>query len=499
MKTGHVVIVGAGLGGLAAALRLRAHGFDVTLLEKNDRVGGKLNLIDRDGYRFDTGPSLMTLPDVLADLFACVGERMEERLSFTPLEPLCRYDWPDGTHLDASSNLPLMVRELERVAPQDIAGFFRFLSYGADLYTATADAFLFNDFRDFGKLRKSITPHLLRQLPRMATTKTVADRVNEFFKSPHLRQLFNRFATYNGSSPYRAQATFCLISYVEFAIGGWYPKGGMYKIAESLDALAREKGVNLQTGVEVTEIVISDGKTRGVRLATGETIAADAVVANSDSLYTYSSLIGREHRKRFTDKKIGKIEPSCSGFIVLLGTRKKFDRLAHHNIFFSADYPKEFTDLFDRLRPADDPTIYVCSTSRTDPNTAPPGCENLFVMVNAPATTPDFDWDDISSDYRNLIVNKLEHFGLDGLNDSVEVEEIITPKGFTGWFNAWRGAIYGLSSNSLTSAFLRPPIRSRDAKGLYFAGGSTHPGGGIPLVLLSGKIAAELVASDLKQ
>ncbi len=499
MKNPHVVIVGAGLGGLAVALRLRARGFSVTLLEKNDRVGGKLNLVERDGYRFDTGPSLMTMPDVLRDLFAVAGERMEDHLTLESLEPLCRYDWPDGTHLDASSTLPRMVAELERVAPRDVAGYFRFLSYGADLYTATAETFLFNDFRDLRKLWKSITPHLLRQLPRMATTKTVADKVQEFFTSPHLQQLFNRFATYNGSSPYRAQATFCLIPYVEFGIGGWYVKGGMYRIAEALEAVARKNGVQLRTGASVAEILVANGKTGGVRLESGETIAAEVVIANADSLYTYSSLIGRENRKIFTDRKIARIEPSCSGFIVLLGTRKKFDRLAHHNIFFSRDYPKEFTDIFDRLQPAQDPTIYVCSTSRSDPEMAPPGCENLFVMVNAPATSPAFDWDDIAADYRNLIVKRLEEFGLDGLSDSVEVEEIITPKRFTGWFNAWRGSIYGLSSNSLTSAFLRPPIRARDIRGLYFAGGSTHPGGGIPLVLLSGKIAAEAVETDLKQ
>ncbi len=491
-----VVIVGAGLGGLSAAIRLRAAGFDVEILEKNARIGGKLNLVEAHGYRFDTGPSLLTMPQVLDDLFAVAGVERRARLDLRPLEPICRYAWADGARLDASANLASMVAEIERIAPQDVSGFFRFLSYGADLYAATADAFLFNDFRDLGALRANLTPRLIRQIPRLATLKTVNDRVSEFFSSLHLRQLFNRYATYNGSSPYQAQATFCLIPYVEMALGGWYVPGGMYRIAETLGDAARDLGVRIRTGTEVAEIEIAQGAVTGVRLATGERAAAAAVVANADALYAYKNLIGSEHRKIYTDKRVDRIEPSSSGFVLLLGVRKKFDCLSHHNIFFSRDYADEFDALFKRLAPPDDPTIYVCASSRSDDSQAPPGCENLFVMVNAPCTRPDFDWTAVQEKYRNFIIRRLEEFGLSGLNNAIEYEQILTPTRFESWFNAHRGAIYGLSSNSLSSAFLRPPIRARDVAGLYFVGGSAHPGGGIPLVILSGKIAAQTIVRD---
>ncbi len=496
MKAKRVIIVGAGLGGLSAALHLAARGFQVTLLEKNPTVGGKLNRIVVDGYTFDTGPSLVTMPDILRDTFAAAGACLEDYLTLQPLDPICRYRWPDGAQLDLSADLSKTVAALRRIAPEDEAAFFRFLSYGADLYTATAPVFLFNDFRNWRQLWQRLDRQLLRQLPRLATLRTVADRTTEFFSSPYLRQLFNRYATYNGSSPYRAQATFCLIPYVEFAFGAWYVAGGLYRIAEALLQVAAARGVTIQTNAAVAEIVVEGGRVRGVRLEDQTFLAAEVVVSNADSLYTYARLLPGLRRRTYDDRRLARIEPSCSGFILLLGTRRRFDTLAHHNIFFSGDYPREFSEIFDTLTPPRDPTIYVCATSRTDPTQAPPGGENLFVMVNAPAVCEAYDWDDIASEYRHHIVARLEALGLTGLAESIVVEERLTPKRFAGWFNAHRGAIYGLSSNSLRNAFWRPPIRVPEARGLYFAGGGTHPGGGIPLVLLSGKLAAAAVAED---
>ncbi|MFQ3591542.1 MAG: phytoene desaturase family protein, partial [Chloracidobacterium sp.] len=355
----------------------------------------------------------------------------------------------------------------------------------------------FNDFRDWRQLWRQLDRHLLRQLPRLATLKTVADRTAEFFASPYLRQLFNRYATYNGSSPYRAQATFCLIPYVEFAFGAWYVAGGLYRIAEALTRIAEAQGVVIETNAPVAEILVEHGGVKGVRLANGDVLVADAIVSNADALYTYARLLPSVRRRAYSDQRLARIEPSCSGFILLLGTARKFDQLAHHNIFFSRDYPGEFAEIFDTLTPPRDPTIYVCATSRTDPTQAPPGGENLFVMVNAPAVCDAYDWDNVARDYRNQIVAQLESVGLTGLSDSIVFEDMLTPKRFATWFNAHRGSIYGLSSNSLRNAFWRPPIRAREVRGLYFTGGGTHPGGGIPLVLLSGKLAAAAVASDI--
>ncbi len=499
MSARRVIIVGAGLGGLAAALHLRARGFQVTVLEKNPTVGGKLNRIVADGFSFDTGASLVTLPDILRATFAVAGARLEEHLTLQPLDPICRYRWPDGAQLDLSSDVSKTVAQLRCLAPQDEAAFFRFLSYGAELYTATAPVFLFNDFRDWRNLWRQLDRRLLRQLPRLVTLQTVADRTAKFFTSPYLRQLFNRYATYNGSSPYRAQATFCLIPYVEFAFGAWYVVGGLYRIAESLLHVAQAQGIGIHTNTPVAEIVVADGQARGVRLADGHVLPADVVVSNADPLYTYAKLLPGVRRRAYSDERLARIEPSCSGFILLLGTARKFDALAHHNIFFSSDYPAEFADIFDRLLPPADPTIYVCATSRTDPTQAPPGSENLFVMVNAPAVCDAYDWDDVAPNYRNHVMARLEAAGLTGLAESIVFEDRLTPKRFATWFNAHRGAIYGLSSNNLHNAFWRPPIRAREVRNLYFVGGGTHPGGGIPLVLLSGKIAAAAIAADTGQ
>ncbi|HVG39075.1 MAG TPA: FAD-dependent oxidoreductase, partial [Pyrinomonadaceae bacterium] len=244
--------------------------------------------------------------------------------------------------------------------------------------------------------------------------------------------------------------------------------------------------------------IVENGAARGVLLKGGMTFDGEQVIANADALETYRTLIPNAVRRAYTDERIAKIEPSCSGFVLLLGTNRRYDSLAHHNIFFSGDYPAEFRAIFDELRPAADPTIYVCATSRTDSTQAPPGHENLFVLVNAPATSERTDWRREAKPYRDLIVGKLESFGLENLSRAIDHEAMLTPLDFAGRYGAYRGALYGLSSNSRMSAFLRPPNQARDIKNLFFAGGATHPGGGIPLVLLSGKMAAELILKSAK-
>ncbi|MGH9941995.1 MAG: phytoene desaturase family protein, partial [Pyrinomonadaceae bacterium] len=267
----------------------------------------------------------------------------------------------------------------------------------------------------------------------------------------------------------------------------------MYELPRALVRLASELGVELRLGAEVEEICVEGGRARGVRLRGGEQLRGDAVLANSDALETVSRLVPSGTKGRYSERKLARVEPSCSGFVLLLGAKRKFPELAHHNIFFSADYPAEFRSIFDDLRPAADPTVYVCATSRTDSTQAPDGHENLFVLVNAPATSERTDWTHEAQPYRELIVDRLEGYGMDGLRGAIDYEHVITPEDFRLKYNAHRGALYGPSSNSLASAFLRPPNKSRDIEGLYFAGGTTHPGGGIPLVLLSGKMAAEMM------
>jgi phytoene desaturase len=337
----------------------------------------------------------------------------------------------------------------------------------------------------------------LKDLFAISSLKTLDKHNEKYFRSAKIRQLFNRFATYNGSSPFETPATFALVPYVEFGLGVWYARGGMYEIPRALEKLAAEFGVRIILNCGVEKIEIENGKASGVRLKSGAILSSDFVVSNADAIETYRRLIDKSERKKFTDKKLNEIEPSSSGFVLLLGAKKRFPVLAHHNIFFSDDYHAEFDEIFKAKVPAQNPTIYVCATSRIDRTQAPEGCENLFVLVNAPYTNSNVEWKKEAKNYRNLIVEKLENFDLKDLENSIEFEQIITPEDFEKKYNANRGSIYGVSSNGIFAAFLRPPNKARNTENLYFVGGATHPGGGIPLVLLSGKLAADLIQRDV--
>lgn len=486
----HTIIVGAGLGGLAAAIRLAVRGHRVLVLEKNERVGGKLNLIQEQGYTFDTGPSLLTMPWVLRELFEVAGRRLEDYLSLEQVEPTCRYFWPDGARFDAWQRLPQLVQEIARISPADVPGFFRFLAHTSRIYSAVAAPFLLSPFDGLTEL---FNPQIIRNGPRLDALRTVDTAVRSFFRSPYLRQIFNRYATYNGSSPYLAPATFNLISYIEFAEGGWYVRGGMHQLGQALQQLAGELGVEIRTATPVAEVLIKAGSAHGVRLANGEVIPGGCVIINADPRYAYAKLIPGQ---RQIARRIEHLEPSCSGFILFLGINRVYPQLAHHTIFFSADYQREFAAIFEHGVPAPDPTIYIAATSVSEPQHAPPGHMNLFVLVNAPALNQRINWAREAAPYHDLVIAKLERLGLSQLQQHIVYQQIWTPADLQDRYNAARGAIYGLSSNKMFSAFMRPPLRARSLRNLYFVGGGTHPGGGIPLVLLSGRAVTHHVCAD---
>ncbi len=485
-----IVVIGAGLGGLSAACRLAKVGFQVTVVEKNESFGGKVNFFETDGFKFDTGASLVTMKHVFAELFEFCGRSINDYLEFERLDPICRYFWSDGTRFDASQDAEETERRIAAIEPRDAAGFRAFLADSRDKYDVAERTFLKHNLSDMSEMFNRSN---LRDLWKISALRSLDAHVRRYFSSTKMRQLFSRFATYNGSSPYKVPATFSLIPFVEFGLGAWYPKGGIYEIPKAIAKLAGETGVEIRLDSDVEQIVVANGRAKGVKLRDGETLDADFVVANSDAIETYRNLVTSAD---YPPKKLERIEPSCSGFVLLLGTKRPYPKLAHHNIFFSDDYRAEFDALFEKLRPATDPTIYVCATSRTDPTQAPAGCENLFVLVNAPYTSNRTEWAREAPAYRDLIVRKLEEFGLDDLGDSIGVEELITPDDFERRYRANRGSIYGVSSNGIFSAFLRPRNKSRDIAGLYFAGGTTHPGGGMPLVLISGRMAADLIIRD---
>lgn len=482
----NVIIIGAGLGGLSAACRLAKAGFSVTVLEKNEAVGGKVNFVEANGYKFDTGASLLTMRHVLDELFEFCGKRVEDYLEIVPLEPICRYFWSDGTRFDASQNIEKTENEIAKLESSDVENFRKYLADSKQKYEIAERTFLAKSLNDLPKL---LTLDNLTDLLKISTLKTLDKHNASYFKSRKLQQLFNRFATYNGSSPYQTPATFALIPFVEFGLGAWYVRGGMYEIPRALEKLATELGVKIFIGAEVEKIVVEDKKAVGVKVS-GEIAGADFVVSNADAVETYRNLL--------PIKKFQNREPSCSGVVLLLGTRKKIANLAHHNIFFSDDYRGEFDAIFKEKIPAPHPTIYICATSRTDETQSPDGHENLFVLVNAPYTNDKINWQTEAKSYRDLIIKKLESFGLEDLESSIDFEQIITPEDFEKKYRANRGSIYGISSNGIFSAFLRVPNRSRELENLYFVGGATHPGGGIPLVLLSGKMTAEMIEERVK-
>ncbi len=489
MPISPVIVVGAGVGGLSAAIRLAAAGVRVLVVEQNPAVGGKMGEVHQDGFRWDTGPSVITMRHVLEDLFAAAGQHLEDYLQLRPVEPLTRYFYPDGVQLDLSRELPHTLAQIAALDGRDVEGYLAFLSYAARLHRITGPVFVYDQPPDWRSLRRVPLGDALH----VDGLRTMQRAIERYVRSPHLRQLLGRFATYVGASPYQAPATLNVIAHVELNGGVWYPQGGVYRIAQALARLAEELGVEIQTGVPVERLETRDGRVCAVLLADGRTLAADAVIANLDVATVYERLLPPGAGQRRRVERLLAAEPSCSAFILLWGVRGQHSQLAHHNIFFSSDYRREFDALFRHGVPPDEPTVYVAITAKTDPDHAPPGHENWFVLVNAPALGSQWDWTQKADPYREVVRERLATFGL---RPHVVAEQVLTPLDLQRLTGARRGALYGLSSNSPWTAFRRPHNRAPDVRGLYFAGGTTHPGGGVPMVMLSGRVAARLVLAD---
>ncbi len=481
MKLSHqprVLVIGAGLAGLASALRLQQAGAQVTVLEKNSHPGGKLQEHRANGFRWDMGPSLLTMPFILDELFENLGLKREDHLKLKKVDPICRYFWDDGFSLDEDEHF---------FRRADVS---KFLKYCSGIYDLSAEAFLMHPPEDFWKALQPSQWHKLKHLPKVATFQSLATKVNAHFSDPRLRQIFQRFATYNGSSPYLAPATFNVIPYVEARFGGWYVEGGMARIPEILNNLARERGITFHYN---TEVIRYDEK--GAQTRDGLTHQADIVIVNGDVIRAYRDWIRVPgHRKQ--SLRMSRQELSLSGFVMLLGVKRRYPQLGHHNLFFSRDYPREFAQLFEDKTFPDDPTIYISITSRSDTDHAPEGCDNFFVLVNAPANTRSIDWKKQGPGFADAVVRRLEQHGLHDLAQNITCRHLFTPADFAARDVSTEGALYGWASHSPLTALWRPPLQSPDHANLYFAGGTTHPGGGIPLVLLSARMTAEKIIKN---
>jgi phytoene desaturase len=490
--TKRIIVIGTGIGGLVTAIRLAAAGQKVLVLEQNANVGGKMGEIQAEGFRWDTGPSVITMCHVLEDLFTTAGRRLEAYLTLLPVEPLTRYFYPDGTILDATRNLPEMLSQIAALDERDVEGYLAYLAYVARLHRITGPVFIYDrppTWRSFFK----VSPFDALKIDGL---RTMHQAIRGFVRSPYLRQLLGRFATYVGASPYQAPATLNVIAHVELSGGVWYPQGGVYALARALARLAEELGVEIRTDCPVQRINVTNGAATDVTLADSTTLPARAVVANVDVATVYEQLLRKETVSPRRLARLTQVEPSCSGFILMLGVEGAHPNLAHHNIFFSSDYRREFDEIFRRGVPPTEPTICVAITSKSDPTHAPEGCENWFVLVNAPPLGSAYDWTTQAESYRKVVLARLADFGLD-VRQHIRVERMLTPVDIARLTGARRGALYGASCNNPFTAFRRPHNRAPDVQGLYFVGGTTHPGGGVPMVMLSGRVTAGMVIEDL--
>lgn len=485
-----IVVVGGGIGGLSAAICLAAARRPVILLEQQPALGGKMGEFTAQGFRWDTGPSVITMRPVFESLFACAGRRLEDYLDLVPIDPLTRYFFPDGSIVNLTRDWPSLAAQIATLHPQDVAGYLDFLAYAAELYRITGPVFIHNKPPSLGRFAR--VP--LRDMAKVAAWSTMHQTIARRVHHPHLRQILGRFATYVGASPYSAPATLSVIAHVELTGGVWYPRGGVYAVAKALRRLAEELGVEIHTSTQVEAIEVTKGHVTGVHVG-GATIATQSVIANVDVTTVYRKLLSSTAVPSRVIARLESAPTSCSGFALLLGIRGCHADLAHHNIFFSADYRREFDDIFVRRIPPQEPTIYVAITSKTEPDHAPPGAENWFVLVNVPALDDRTDWHSMAEPYRDHVLATLAQRGCD-IRCHIVAQQILTPLDIARATGAWRGALYGLSSNEPLNAFRRPHNRSPHVKGLYFAGGAVHPGGGVPMVIRSGMTAAALLLAD---
>jgi diapolycopene oxygenase len=480
-------IIGSGIAGIAAAIRLAQKGYAVTVFEANAYPGGKLSEFQLGEYRFDAGPSLFTLPHLVEELFLLCGETPEEHFPYLKKDESCRYFWEDGTRLTAHAEPEAFASEAERVLGEPAAHTLEHIALAKKQYEATSGFFLERSLHDWRTYARPEVLKTLAAVPSLGLTSTM-DRIHrKQFQTDKMVQLFNRYATFNGSSPYQAPGTLCMIPHLEFGVGTFLPKRGMVDITNSLVALAQRQGVVFRFGERVTAIRYASNRALGLTLESGEETQADVVVSNMDVTPTYRRLLPALKAPEKTLRQ----ERSSSAFIFYWGVRKRFPELNLHNILFSEDYPGEFKALFDTKELFPDPTVYINITSKDIPGEAPQDGENWFVMVNAPADYGQ-DWNALRAQVRASVLAKVERvLGVD-VAPFIEVEDYLDPPRIQSRTSSDRGALYGSSSNSTMAAFLRHPNRG-PLKNLYVCGGSAHPGGGIPLCLLSGKIVGEAV------
>lgn len=487
MKPKKVTIIGAGIAGLSAAIRLKAQGYDVAVFEANSYPGGKLTAFSEKGYRFDMGPSLFTMPQFIEELFKVSNKDINAYFEYKKKEVVCNYFYEDGTTFSALADEKAFAKKASETFNVTAETLINYFDRSKKKYDLTASLFLEKSLHQISTYLNKDTLKAVLNIGSLDINTSLHNYNAEVFKDERLVQFFNRFATYNGSSPYKTPGIMSMIPHLEQYFGTYFPKGGMHSITMSLFQLAKDIGVQFYFNTKAERIIVNRKKAVGIQIK-NKTILSDIVISNSDVVPTYRNLL----RGKKAPEKILQQPRSSSALIFYWGIKNTFPELDLHNIFFSKDYKTEFDFIFNKKEVCDDPTVYINITSKEEPNDAPKGCENWFTMINVPCDTGQ-DWETIITKARQNIIDKISRLLKTDVAELIAFEAILDPRSIASKTQSYQGALYGASSNNKFAAFLRHPNFKQNIKNLYFCGGSVHPGGGIPLCVLSGKIVSELI------
>jgi phytoene desaturase len=487
------LIIGAGLGGIATAAHLARSGYQVTVLEKNSAPGGRCSQLIRDGHRFDIGPTLFLIPEIFTETYAALGERMEDHLDLRRIDPTYRFHFDDGRQLALTADMNAMQSQLEAIEPGSFGGLLRYMVQGHEHYRLAVRHLA---GRNFYSLLDYLSPRNLPLLFKLKALIKHYDNVSHYFQHPYLRAAFTFQDMYLGLSPYDAPATYSLLQYTEFADGVWFPIGGMHRIVESLVSIARAHGAQFVTNTPVKQIEVDGSRASGIVLEDGSRLSADVIVANADLPYVYRHLLPDKNQA----DRLERLKYTCSAIMFYWGVDKVYPQLETHNLFVAGDYRGSFDRVFKDKSLPDEPNFYVHAPTRVDPSAAPSGQDTLMVLV--PASRLDHaseqDWRTLQSRARSAVLRRLGDLGVTDLEEHLKFEASYTPRTWLSMYNLAKGAAFGsINHNFLQVGYLRPQNRHRRYRNLYFAGGSTHPGNGLPLVLLSARLTTERILKEV--
>jgi len=496
-----IVVIGSGFGGLAAAVRLAARGHDVTVVEKRDQPGGRAYVYRRDGFIFDGGPTVITAPWLITELFELAGRAAEDYVTLIPVDPFYRIFFPDGDHFDYSGDAVRMAETIRAFSayPQDVAGYEQFVAQTERIFAKGFTELATKPFISPLDMVK-VAPDLIR----LQSYRTVYGLVSRYVKDDRLRQVLSFHPLLVGGNPFQTTSIYALIHHLERKWGVWFAKGGTGEIVTALVRLFEELGGRLLLGAEVEQILTKRGRATGVKLAGGEDIQADVVVCNAEVASAYRNLLPASDRRKNTDRRLRRLRYSMSLVVIYFGTDRRYrddagNRLAHHNIILGPRYRELLADIFGRKHLASDFSLYLHMPTLTDPSLAPPGGETFYVLAPVPHLGGDVDWSQAARPYRDSIMAYLEERFLPDLSRHIVTEHMIDPRHFRDELNSYLGSAFSVEPILTQSAYFRPHNRSEDIPNLYFVGAGTHPGAGLPGVLSSAKIADDLIRRDVEQ